>query len=369
MLSNPANRRCGLSSTLSPYPTPSEAFALRYHAPTFLALTVLAISLGMATGCRPSQSGKDAANTPGGETAGGGGKRLQIAMIPKGTTHIFWRSVHYGALQAAKELDVDVQWRGPQKESDRDEQLNVIQGFVNKRVDGICLAPLDADAMVRPVREAGRGGVPVVIFDSGLNADPDAYASYVATDNFRGGQLAGEVMAEKLGGKGNVVMLRYNQGSESTYQREEGFLEAIKAFPDIKVISSDQYAGTTTESAMDKAQQILNRYGDQINGIFAVCEPNAEGVLRALEDRKIAGKVVFVGFDSSDAMAKSLREGKLSAIVLQDPVQMGYLAIRAMVSAIRGEPVDSFIDTGVYVATQENIDTPEIQKLLNPEKT
>jgi len=341
---------------------------LRYSAPTFVFATAL-LTLGLfATGCQPPEP-KPADGQASSATSGGDGKRLQIAMIPKGTTHIFWRSVHFGALQAAKEMNVDVQWRGPQKESDRDEQLNVIQGFVNKKVDGICLAPLDADAMVRPVREAGRGGIPVVIFDSGLNAESNEYASYVATDNFRGGQLAGEVMGEKLGGKGNVVMLRYNQGSESTHQREEGFLEAIKAFPEIKVISSDQYAGTTTESAMDKAQQVFNRYGDQINGIFAVCEPNAEGVLRALEDRKLAGKVVFVGFDSSDAMAVALREGKLSAIVLQDPVQMGYLAIESMVKSIRGETVEPFVDTGVFVATAENIDSEQIQKLLNPEKT
>lgn len=341
---------------------------MRYSAPTFVFATAL-LTLGLfATGCQPPEP-KPADGRASSATSGGDGKRLQIAMIPKGTTHIFWRSVHFGALQAAKEMNVDVQWRGPQKESDRDEQLNVIQGFVNKKVDGICLAPLDADAMVRPVREAGRGGIPVVIFDSGLNAESNEYASYVATDNFRGGQLAGEVMGEKLGGKGNVVMLRYNQGSESTHQREEGFLEAIKAFPEIKVISSDQYAGTTTESAMDKAQQVFNRYGDQINGIFAVCEPNAEGVLRALEDRKLAGKVVFVGFDSSDAMAMALREGKLSAIVLQDPVQMGYLAIESMVKSIRGETVEPFVDTGVFVATAENIDSEQIQKLLNPEKT
>ncbi len=337
---------------------------MRYLAPSSPPVLILLIAL---IGCQPPADRAGQADRSGSATDDG--KRLQIAMIPKGTTHIFWRSVHFGALQAAEELGADIQWRGPQKESDRDEQLNVIQGFINKRVDGICLAPLDADALARPVKEAGRGGIPVVIFDSGLNAEPDSFASYVATDNYRGGQLAAESMAAELGGEGDVVMLRYNQGSESTHQREEGFLEAIAAYPGINVISSDQYAGTTTESAMDKAQQVLNRYGDQIDGIFAVCEPNAEGVLRALEDRKLAGKVVFVGFDSSDAMAEALRAGKMSAIVLQDPVQMGYLSIQAIVKAIRGEPVDAFLDTGVYVATQENIDSDQIQKLLNPEKT
>ncbi len=326
-------------------------------------LFFVAIVSAIALGCQPP------APAPTDSSASvAGDKTLQIAMIPKGTTHIFWKSVHFGAEQAAAELGVEVQWRGSQKESDRDQQISVIQGFVNKRVDGICLAPLDSDALVRPVREAGRAGIPVVIFDSGLDAPKEDYTCFVATDNFRGGQLAGQTMGEKLGGKGNVIVLRYNQGSESTHQREEGFLEAITAFPSIKVLSSDQYAGTTTESAMDKAQQVLNRYANEVNGIFAVCEPNAEGVLRALEDRKLAGKVVFVGFDASAAMASALRDGKMAAIILQDPVRMGYLSIQSIVKKIRGEAVDSFVDTGVNVATQENIDTPEIQNLLNPEK-
>lgn len=326
-------------------------------------LTLAALSMAVVIGCRPpsERAGGDSA-------AGSSDRRLQIAMIPKGTTHIFWRSVHHGARQAAAELGVDVQWRGPQKESDRDEQLNVIQGFVNKQIDGICLAPLDADAMVRPVREAGRGGVPVVIFDSGLAAPEQDYASYVATDNYRGGQMAAQALAEKLQGKGNVVLLRYNQGSDSTYQREEGFLEALQAYPDINILSSDQYAGTTTESAMDKAQQMFNRYGDQIDGIFATCEPNAEGVLRALEDRGLAGQVAFVGFDSSESMAAALREGKISAIVLQDPERMGYLSIQAIVQAIRGEPLEKFVDTGVFVATPENMDSEQINRLLFPAK-
>lgn len=344
---------------------------MRYSAPSISLSQLLAAGLSLAllivglTGCQPpaDRGGDGAAKAPAAD-----GKRLQIAMIPKGTTHIFWRSVHFGALQAAEELGVDVQWRGPQTESDRDEQISVVQGFVNKQVDGICLAPLDADALVGPVKEAGRGGVPVVIFDSGLNAESDSFASYVATDNFRGGELAAQAMGEKLGGQGKVVMLRYNQGSESTQQREEGFLKGLAKFPGIQVLSSDQYAGTTTESSMDKAQQILNRYGEEIDGIFAVCEPNAEGVLRALEDRKLAGQVAFVGFDSSEAMAEALRAGKLSAIVLQDPVQMGYLAIQSIVKTLRGEPVEPFVDTGVYVATPENIDSEQIQKLLNPPK-
>ncbi len=320
-------------------------------------------------GCNPAQPTASSATSTSTTPAVSSDKPLQIAVIPKGTTHVFWKSVHYGALQAAKEMNAEIQWRGPQKESDRDEQINIVQGFLNKRVDGMVLAPLDADALVRPVQEAKRGGVPVVIFDSGLNSPKGDTVAFVATDNIRGGQMAADTMALKLGEKGNVVVLRYNKGSESTHQREEGFLEAIAKYPNIKVISSDQYAGTTTETAVDKAQQVLNKFGDEVNGIFAVCEPNAEGVLRALKDRKIAGKVVFVAFDSSDALKASLASGEVAAIVLQDPVQMGYLGVKTLIQSLRGESVESFVDTGVFVAVKENMDDDKIKSLLTPEKT
>ncbi len=335
-----------------------------------IAHASIAACLLATLGCQPAQpTATSSTSSSPADASATADKPLQIAVIPKGTTHVFWKSVHYGALQAGKEMNAEIQWRGPQKEIDRDEQINVVQGFLNKQVDGIVLAPLDADALVRPVQEAKRGGVPVVIFDSGLNAPKTDTVAFVATDNFRGGQLAAEAMAEKLGGKGNVVLLRYNKGSESTHQREEGFLESIAKHPEIKVISSDQYAGTTTETAIDKAQQVLNKFGDEINGIFAVCEPNAEGVLRALNDRKLAGKVVFVAFDSSEALRSSLASGEVSAIVLQDPVQMGYLGVKTMIQSIRGESVESFVDTGVFVATKDNMDEEKIKSLLSPEKT
>lgn len=321
------------------------------------------LMLVIAGGCQPPETAEDS-NTGRGEN-----ERLRIAVIPKGTTHIFWKSVHYGARQAAEELDVEILWEGPQRESDRTDQIDIVQSFVNKRVDGICLAPLDANALVRPVEAAVRSGIPVVIFDSGLEDAEKTIVSYVATDNRRGGRLAAETMAEALGGEGNVVLLRYNKGSESTMQREEGFLEAIAEHKGINVLSSDQYAGTTTESSVDKAQQMINRYQGQIDGIFAVCEPNAEGVHRALIDANIAKDVVFVGFDPSESLRRALEAGEMDAIVLQDPVQMGYTAVKTIVESIRGGEVESFIDTGVYVATPENMDDPEIAKLLQPETT
>ncbi len=295
--------------------------------------------------------------------------KYTFAVIPKGTTHEFWKSVHAGAENAAKELgDVKILWKGPLLENDRDGQISVVQDFVTKKVDGIILAPLDKQALVDAVKDAQAANIPVLIFDSALQ-DESLIVSYVATDNLKGGQLAGRQLGESLGGKGNVVMLRYNTGSESTEQREDGFLEALKSgFPNIKVLSSSEYAGTTPESSLDKATQILTKHKNEVNGIFAVCEPNAAGVLKALEETGLAGKVKFVAFDPNKELIQGMADGKVHGIVLQDPVTMGYESVKRMVAHLKGEKVEKRVGTGEYIATPENMTTPEMDKLLKPEQ-
>ena len=318
----------------------------------------------VAAGCGT----KNSVDTKGTSTQGSGGKKLQIAVIPKGTTHVFWKSVHAGAEKAAKELgDVEILWKGPLLEDDRDGQISVVQDFVTKKVDGICVAPLDKQALVGPVHEAVDAGIPVVIFDSGLQNE-SKITSYVATDNRKGGELAAREMAKALGGKGGVIVLRYNAGSESTEQREDGFLETLaKEFPDIKVLSSDQYAGTKQEESLTKATEVLNKYKDEVNGIFAVCEPNAIGVLGALKETELLGKVKFIAFDPSESLIRAMEAGTCHGIVLQDPVTMGYQSVIAMVSKIRGKSVDKRVGTGEFVATPENMKTDDMKKLLAPE--
>lgn len=320
-------------------------------------------------------SSNSPSSASGGGTAGGAGqgndagqKKLRIAVIPKGTTHIFWKSVHAGAVQAAKDLgDVEILWKGPLLENDRDGQINVVQDFIANRVDGICLAPLDKQALIGPVKDAVEANIPVVIFDSALQ-DESKIVTYVATDNRKGGELAARHMASLLGGKGNVILLRYNAGSESTEQREEGFLDTLKEqFPEITVISQE-YAGTTPELSLDKATQVLTNFKDKVQGIFAVCEPNASGILIALKETQLVGKVKFVAFDPSDDLIRAMEDGSCHGIVLQDPVSMGYKSVQSIVKSIRGETLEKRIGTGEFLATPENAKTPEINKLLNPER-
>lgn len=295
---------------------------------------------------------------------------LSVAVIPKGTTHEYWKSIHAGAVQAAQELSaagapVDIIWKGPLREDDREQQVQVVEGFLAQGVDGIVLAPLDDRALVRPVEEAKQAGVPTVVIDSDLQSKD--IVSFVATDNRKGGELAADRMGELLGGRGKVLMLRYAEGSASTQQREEGFLDRIRsAYPSIEVISSDQYAGPTRDTAKRASENLLNRYGSQVQGIYTPNESATIGMLLALQDINKAGKVAFVGFDTSEALIKALREKQLDAIVVQNPVRMGYLGVKTMAAHLRGQPVAKRVDTGVMLVTPDNLDTAEAQELLNP---
>jgi ribose transport system substrate-binding protein len=306
--------------------------------------------------------------------AGCGGRqesgRTTLAVIPKGTSHVFWQSIHAGAAKAASELNVDIIWRGPLREDDRDSQVSEVEGFVSRGVSGIVLAPLDETALAVPVANAAQRGIPVVIIDSGLKGE--GYVSFVATDNRKGGRLAGEQLAKLLGGKGQVVLLRYTEGSDSTNNREQGFLDAMKDNPGIQVVSSNQYGGADVESAYKKSEALLGNHKQPdgklaLDGIFCPNESTSFAMLRVLQDNGWAGKVRFVGFDSSDNLAKGLRDGQVDALILQDPVRMGYLGVKTMVEHLQGRPVEKRIDTGVHVVTKENMDTPEMKDLVQPD--
>src|SRR5499427_338475 len=250
-----------------------------------------------------------------------------IAVIPKGTTHEFWKSINAGAVKAQRELNdqgtkVDIIWKGPLREDDRDQQIQVVETFMTRHVSGIVLAPLDSQALVKPVHNAILAKVPVVVMDSDLKSDE--YVSFVATDNYKGGQLAGEEMGKLLQGKGNVILLRYQVGSASTEAREAGFLEALKRdYPDIKIMSSDQHAGATRELAYQTSQNVLNRFGREVNGVFCPCEPPTIAMTKALRDLGLAGgKVKMVGFDAGSQSVLDMKNGDVQALVVQNPLLM-----------------------------------------------
>ena len=305
-----------------------------------------------------------------GGTPATGERLLRIGVVPKGMTHEFWKSIEAGARQAAVDLSrdgvkVEMIWKGPFREDDREQQIQVVEGFTSQQIDGIVLAPLDRQALVRPVVEAKQQGVPTVVIDSDL--DTADIVSFVATDNRKGGQMAAEEIGAKLGGRGQVLMLRYQEGSASTEAREAGFTEAMKAFPGITVIASDQYAGPTRDTGKRAAENLLNRHGKELSGVFTVNETSTAGMLLALEDLSLTGKITLVGFDATPAFEQAITAGTLHGVVVQNPYRMGYLGVETMVKHLKGEQVQKRIDTGVAVVTAKNLATPDVQKMLRPQ--
>ena len=290
---------------------------------------------------------------------------LEIAVVPKGTTHEFWKAIHAGAEKAAAEFDVEVIWQGPQKEDDRQLQIQVLQNLISRGVDAIVLAPLDSRSMARPVEAAVARGIPVVVIDSGLESD--AQSSFIASNNYEGGRIGGQYLAEQLGGSGKVVLLRYQEGSASTSNRERGFLDALNEYaPDAELLVDNMYAGATMALGLQVSQNILNRF-PEIDAIFTPNETATQGMLRALETAGRAGEVTLIGFDVNSVLLDALRAGTLHGLVVQDPVGMGYEGVKAAVSIVQGQTVPERMDTRTILVTSDNIDDAEIQELLHPD--
>jgi ribose transport system substrate-binding protein len=311
---------------------------------------------------------KTQTSAPADNSSAAAGKKIHLAFIPKGMENVYWKSVKLGLDDAQKEaqaqgINVQIDWKGPPSEDDRAEQIAVVEDFVGQGIDGLILAPMDADALVSPVEKATKAKIPVVIVDSALNYDK--IASFVATDNKAAGAQAAEALAKLLNDKGNVLMMRFKPGSASTAYREDAFLEVMKKYPDIKVLSSDQYGGASRESSQDKGTNLLNSFKAQgVDGIFTPNEPTTNGMMLALEGAGLIGKVKFVGFDGGSANMDGLKKGEINALVLQDPYKMGYLGVKTMLGLLDGKTIDPRIDTGTVLISKENLDTPAVKDLL-----
>jgi ribose transport system substrate-binding protein len=324
----------------------------------FAVVSMLAAA-ALGPSCRGTQAPRGSAERP-----------LRIAFVPKGTTHDFWRTIHAGALKARQDLldegvHVELTWKGPLREDDREQQVEVVESFASQGVDGIVLAPLDERALVRPVEDAKRLGIPTVIVDSAL--DSDQTVSFVATDNVKSGGMGADALGQALGGKGRVLLVRYQEGSASTTMREEGFVATLKErWPGVQLVVADQYAGATPDTAKRAGENLLNRYGRDLQGIMVVNESSTTGLLLALQDAGLAGRIALVGFDGNPQFPDALRKGQLAAFVLQDPFRMAALAVRTLVDHLQGKPVPKRIDTAVAVVTARDLDQPETQALLRP---
>ena len=325
----------------------------------FLALSIIGCNGGGSTDTNSPTTGSTQGS---GDTSG---KKFRIAFIPKGSTHEFWQSMKKGADEAAAANNVELLWKAPLKEDDKAEQIKVVENFTSEKVDGMVLAPLDEEALRNPTKEAIAAGIPIIIVDSGLK-DVET-SSFIATDNEKAGYMGGERLAKALGGKGNVIMLRYAEGSASTMAREKGFMDAAKA-GGLTVVSENQRGGATRESAQSASENLLQQFrkgeGLSIDGIFCPNESTAFGMLKALQNAKLAGKVKFVGFDSSKELLDAVDKGEIEGLVLQNPTEMGRKSVEEMVKKLKGEKIQDKVDTGAVLVDKANLNSDEVKKLL-----
>ena len=290
--------------------------------------------------------------------------KLIIGVVPKGQAHIFWQTVHAGAVAAAREGGAEVRWNGPAVETEFSRQVQIVDSMINGRVSAIVLAPTDRVALVSVVERAAREKIPVTIFDSAI--DTENYVSFVATNNYAAGQMAARRIGQILNGRGTVAMLMNMPGSASTLEREKGFEDALsKEFPQIQ-IAARQFGMSDRAKSMAVAEDLLTAHPG-LSGVFASNEPGSVGGAQALKSRKLTDKIKLVGFDSSPTLIDDMRAGAIDSLVVQDPFQIGYTAVKTALDKLKGQTPPRKIDTPARLITTGDLDKPEVKQLLNPD--
>ena len=286
---------------------------------------------------------------------------VRIGVVPKAVAHEFWVAVHAGADEAAQQAGVTIEWQGPSAETEFSRQIEIVDAMINSRVDGLVLAPTEATALVGVVERAAREGIPLTIFDSGINTDE--YVSFVASNNHKAGITAAHTLGELLGGRGKIAMVKNVPGSSSTMEREAGFEETLASdYPGIEIVDF-KYCQSDRSIALQVSENMLTANPD-LDGIFASAEPGTVGAATALRNREMVEQVKLVGFDWTYTLERDFREGVIRALVVQDPFQIGRTAVQTVLAAMRGETPPKRIDTETHVVTLENIDDPEIVAVL-----
>lgn len=288
-------------------------------------------------------------------------KPLFIPMISKGFQHQFWQAVKQGAEQAAKDYGVTITFEGPESEAMVDKQIDMVQAALAKKPDALCLAALDAKALIPYVEQAHAMGIPVVCFDSGVESDIPV--TTVATDNLKAAAYAADKMAELIGYEGEVALVVHDQTSRTGIERRDGFVNRIKeAYPKIKIVDI-QYGGGDHLKSTDLAKAIIQAHPN-LKGIFGANEGSAIGVINAVRELGKVGQIVVIGYDSGKQQIDAIMEGIMAGAITQRPVKMGYMAVEAAIKAIKGEELPKYIDSGFYWYDKTNINDPEIRASL-----
>jgi ribose transport system substrate-binding protein len=288
--------------------------------------------------------------------------KTTIAVIPKASADIFWQSVHAGAVKGARGNRVAILWDGPPNETDIAGEMQIMETMINRQVDAIAVAPSDRSAFKIVVNRAAAAHIPVVIYDSGI--DGGNYATFVATDNYAGGQLGADRMGKVLAGKGNIVMIKTTPGGASTTAREDGFRNELQAkFPGIHILD-ERFGMASIAQSLTVAENMLTAHPN-LDGIFCSNESGSTGAAQALKER--GSKVKIVGFDSSPILIQKLQSGIVDSLVIQDPFKMGETAVDEAVKAARQEKTPKQIFLAPRLVTAADLSDPAVQAQIHPD--
>ena len=292
-------------------------------------------------------------------------ENLNVVFIPKSSDQDFWTFMRQGVEEGIREMgNVSLTWRGPSYNDDTDAQINILQVYTRPGIDAIIIAPTDRVRLVDPVRKAAASGIKVIVVDSAI--DGSFHHSFITTDNYSAGKLAAKQLSALLGARGNILVFRTVAGSASTDDRAKGFIDQLKSSSPAMTIIADEYGGGSRGKALHSANKILESIHN-IDGLFAVNESASDGMLRALRSAGLAGKVRFIGFDSTPFLLEGLEKQEIDGLIIQNPRQMGYLGIKAAIAAVSESPAkERTIFTDTTMVTRENYKKPDIQKLLIP---
>jgi ribose transport system substrate-binding protein len=326
----------------------------------FIVVSLLLV-VAMIAGCAPAATPAPAATQAPAAQQPATGAKPYIPVISKGFQHQFWQAVKLGAQNAAKDLNVDITFEGPETEAMVDKQVEMFQTALDKKPAAICLAAVDSKAFIPLLEKAKAAGIPVVGFDSGV--DSDIPVTTASTDNIAAAALIADKMASLIGGSGEVAVIAHDQTSRTGIDRVKGFTDQIKAkYPNIKIVDT-QYGGGDQLKSTDIAKAIIQAHPN-LKGFFGANEGSIIGVLNAVKELNMAGKLAVIGYDSGQQQMDAIRSGAESGAVTQDPIGIGYKCVDAALKASKGETLPKTIDTGFMWYDKTNIDDPKIQAVL-----
>lgn len=297
-------------------------------------------------------------------------QRVSIAVIPKGLDRELWPSIHAGALKAKEEMvaegfSVDILWKGSKAVSSREQQIQVVDTFTGQRLSGILVAAMDEEALGSLTEIDSATNVPLIYLDRSLDADKPI--SFVALDNYQGGALAADRLAQLIYGEGNVMMLRHAPGEISAEAREAGFVETLrKKYPSIRLVSAELDAGESYRAAYRACERLLSRHGRTVNGIFVSDGVGTLAMVDALRDFQLAGVVSLVGYEANETLLEAVRQSEVQGLVVSDPFRMGYLGVRTIMENLLGSNTPTIIDSGLTLVTEVNIDSEGIREIIHP---